>query len=87
MCRSQTKNHKLAVELGTDILDSKTIVLLKVDGDSLKESWQLYKQRPEINLSFTDCSIAVLARNHGVSDIFTYDNDFSALRFHGVRSV
>lgn len=87
LCRSQTRNHKLAVELGTDILDSKTIVLLKVDGGALKESWELYKQRSEIVLSFTDCSTAVLARTHGISDIFTYDDDFSALRFHGLRSI
>lgn len=73
--------------LGTDILSSKTIVLLKIDGDALKESWELYKQRAEINLSFTDCSTAVLARTHGISDIFTYDDDFNSLRFHGIRSV
>ena len=69
LCRSQTGNHSLAVELGTDILNSKTMVLLKVDGDILKGSWELFKQRAEIKLSFTDCSTAVLARTHGVSDI------------------
>ncbi len=62
-------------------------MLLKVDGDALKGSWELYEQRAEINLSFTDCSTAVLARTHGVSDIFTYDEDFNSLRFHGVRAV
>lgn len=86
-CRARTGNHKLSVELGTDIFDSKTVVLLKVDADALKGSWELYKQRAEIDLSFTDCSTAVLARTHGVSDIFTYDDDFNALRFHGLRSV
>jgi predicted nucleic acid-binding protein len=75
------------VELGTDILNSRTIVLLKVDDDTVKGSWELYKQRAEINLSFTDCSTAVLAKTHDVSDIFTYDDDFNALRFHGLRSV
>ena len=87
LCRSQTGNHSLAVELGTDILNSKTMVLLKVDGDILKGSWELFKQRAEIKLSFTDCSTAVLARTHGVSDIFTFDDDFNSLRFHGVRSI
>jgi predicted nucleic acid-binding protein len=87
LCRSQTGNHKLAVELGTDIFSSKTMVLLKVDESTLKGSWELYKQRAEINLSFTDCSTAVLARTHGVSDIFTYDDDFNSLRFHGLKAV
>jgi predicted nucleic acid-binding protein len=86
-CRARTGNHKLSVELGTDILGSKTIVLVKVDEDAFKGSWELYKQRAEINLSFTDCSTAVLARTHGVSDIFTYDDDFNSLRFHGLKSV
>ena len=86
-CRARIGNHRLSVELGTDLLGSKTIVLLKVDEDTLKGSWELYKQREEINLSFTDCSTAVLARTHGVSDIFTYDDDFNALRFHGLSSI
>src|SRR5205807_3051188 len=73
-CRARTGKHKLSVELGTDIFDSKTVVLLKVAADALKGSWELYKQRAEIDLSFTDCSTAVLARTHGVSDIFTYDD-------------
>lgn len=75
------------MELGTDLFGSKTIVLLKVDESTLRGSWELYKQRAEINLSFTDCSTGVLARTHGVSDIFTYDDDFNALRFHGLKSV
>jgi len=60
---------------------------LKVDESTLKGSWELYKQRVKVNLSFTDCSSAVLARTHGISDIFTYDDDFNSLRFQGVRSV
>jgi predicted nucleic acid-binding protein len=87
LCRSQTRDHKLAVELGTNILQSKTITLLKIDQDSLMRSWDLFKQRSEVELSFTDCSTAVLARAHGVADIFTYDDDFDALRFHGLSNI
>jgi predicted nucleic acid-binding protein len=78
-CRQRTRNHKLSVELGTAILSSESIVLLKVDDEVLGEAWELYKARREVALSFTDCTTAVLAKRHGVTDIFTYDEDFQAL--------
>ncbi len=74
-------SHKLAVELGTMIFSSESIALLKVDAEVLGESWELFKQRREIHLSFTDCTTAVLARHHGIADILTYDSDFQALGF------
>ncbi len=45
----------------------------------LEESWELYKNRSEVPLSFTDCTTAVLAKKHGITDIFTYDADLRAL--------
>ncbi len=80
--RARTRNHKLSVQLGTDILASKTIVLLKIDDDGLQNSWDLYKQRSDVPLSFTDSTIAFLARKHFISDIFSYDGHFGALSFH-----
>lgn len=80
-CRQRTRSHKPSVELGSAILSSESIVLLKVDGDVLGEAWEFYKARSEVDLSFTDCTTAVLARRHGISHIFTYDADFRALGF------
>jgi len=45
-------------------------------------SWDLYKQRSDVALSFTDATIAFLAKKHLVSDIFSYDSHFGALRLH-----
>ena len=45
-------------------------------------SWGLYKQRSDVALSFTDSTIAFLAKKHFVSDIFSYDAHFGALGFH-----
>ena len=78
-CRQRTRNHKLSVELGTAILSSESIVFLKVDGQVLEEAWELYKTRSEVALSLTDCTTAILAKGHGITDIFTYDADFRAL--------
>jgi predicted nucleic acid-binding protein len=72
-CRRRTKNHTLAVRLGTDILSSKSIIMLRVDQKTLEESWRLYKERDDVNLSFTDATCVILARTHGISDIFTFN--------------
>lgn len=82
-CRVRTRNHRLSVQLGSDILSSKTIVMLRVDQDTLTQSWELYKRRGEIELSFTDCTIATLAQRQGIDSIYTYDEKhFGALGFH-----
>ncbi len=86
-CRRRTGSHKLAVELGTMIFASESFALLKVDAEVLTESWELFKQRREIPLSLTDCTSAVLARRHGIADIFTYDSDFRALGFVALSKV
>jgi len=82
LLRARTRNHKLSVQLGTDILASKTIILLKTDDEALMGAWDLYKQRSDVALSFTDSTIAFLAKKHFVSDIFSYDAHFGALGFH-----
>ncbi len=86
-CRYRSGSHRLAVELGTMIFTSESVALLKVDAEVLDESWGLFKQRREIPLSFTDCTTAVLARHHGVTDIFTYDSDFRALGFIAMEKI
>lgn len=75
------------MQLGTDILTSKTIVLLKVDEGAMKGSWDLYKERSDVPLSFTDASIAYLAKKHLIPDILSYDRDFEALGFHVVKGL
>ncbi|TMI42657.1 hypothetical protein E6H21_00005, partial [Candidatus Bathyarchaeota archaeon] len=68
LLRARTRNHKLSVRLGTDILASKTVILLKTDDEALTGSWELYKQRSDVALSFTDSTIAFLAKKHFISD-------------------
>jgi len=63
-------------------------VLLKVDDQALEESWELYKERSEVQLSFTDCTTAVLARRLGIVDLYTYgEKDFRPLGFHAISSL
>jgi predicted nucleic acid-binding protein len=52
------------------------------------ESWSLYKERSQVNLSFTDCTTAVLAKRHGIVELYTYDDrDFQPLGFHTINKL
>jgi predicted nucleic acid-binding protein len=87
-CRRRTRTHSASVELGNAILSSESIVLLRVDDQAQEESWELYKERSEIQLSFTDCTTAVLALRHGIIDLYTYDRkDFQPLGFHAISDL
>jgi len=87
-CRQRTRSHPASVEFGNAILSSESIVLLKVDEKALEESWDLYKERSQVSLSFTDCTTAVLARRHGIVDVYTYDEkDFQPIGFHTISKL
>jgi predicted nucleic acid-binding protein len=86
-CRQCTHSHKLSVELGTAILTSESLLMLRVSENILQESWDLYKSRREIDLSLTDCTSAILARKQGIVDIYSYDRDFEALGFRVVNQL
>ncbi len=87
-CRHRTKSHELSVQLGNDLLSSKSIVMLEVDERARDEAWRLYKDRRDLNLSFTDATCAILARKHGISDIFTFNTrEFRPLHFNVIQSL
>lgn len=87
-CRRRTGSHELSVRLGTDILSSKSIVMLRVDDKTIQESWELYKQRDDVKLSFTDATCAMLAKTNGIVDIFTYDaRDFRPLNLNVIQRL
>jgi predicted nucleic acid-binding protein len=62
--------------------------MLRVDEKTLEESWNLYKERSDVNLSFTDATCVVLAKTHGISDIFTYNaREFRPFNLNIVTSL
>lgn len=86
-CRQRTRNHNLSVELGNLILLSESLLMLRVEPETLLEAWELYKSRREIQLSLTDCTSAILARKQGIIDVYTYDSDFAALGFQTITRL
>jgi predicted nucleic acid-binding protein len=83
-CRMRTRSHKAAVELGEAILTSKSIVVLKVDENVFREAWKLFKDFKELELSLTDCTSIILARKHGIFEVFSFDKEFDTFGFHRI---
>lgn len=86
-CRTRTRNHKLSVQLGSDILSAKSIVFLKVDDEAFQQSWRLYRERSDADLSFTDCTVATLMKRHGINTVYTYDEDLGSLGLHNLSNI
>ena len=62
--------------------------MLKVDERTIQESWELYKEKDDVKLSFTDATCATLVKAHGISNIFTYDaRDFRPLNLNVISGL
>jgi predicted nucleic acid-binding protein len=53
--------------------------MLRVDEGTMREAFRLYKNRGQVDLSFTDATTAVVAKKQGITDLFTYDRQLAAL--------
>ena len=79
-CYARTHSRKLAIQLGRAVIESKSIVVLKVDDGCFNQSWTIFRDKyQDLPLSFTDCTSYVLTQLHGVHNILTFDTDFDAL--------
>jgi len=79
-CYARTRSRKAAVQLGTAVLESKSIVLLRVDDKAFDQSWELFRDKyQDLALSFTDCTTYILSQLHNIPNIFSFDSDFEAL--------
>lgn len=84
-CYARTANRKLATELGRALLESKSIIMLKVDQAMLEEAWRVFSQRfLDVPLSFTDCTTYALVQAHSIPHIFSFDSDFDKLGLNRV---
>ena len=79
-CYARTKNRKAAVELGSAVTQSKSIVLLRVGEAQFSEAFQVFSERfQDVRLSFTDCTTFVLMQTNNIAGIFSFDSDFDSL--------
>ena len=67
-------HNKKITDIGDALLGDATIELLKVDKEVFLQSWGLFKISS--NLSFTDCTTIILAKDFNVKNIASFDSDF-----------
>lgn len=75
----KTKTPEVVATLCDLVQKSPYVHLLKVDDKTVTESKAFLEKYPELFLSLTDWTSAVLARNHAVEKIYSYDFDFDKL--------
>ncbi len=75
----RTRNHQIAVNTGKFILESPRIEKLTVSPDECNESWKTFLKLGKKFLSFTDCTSLVLAKNHGITRVMSFDSHFDGL--------
>jgi predicted nucleic acid-binding protein len=68
--------HSNAVKAGDGILQSEVIELIDVDPHLRKEAWKLFRKYKDQKLSFTDCSSFAVMEKFGISEAFTFNDDF-----------
>ncbi|MCX6649800.1 MAG: PIN domain-containing protein [Candidatus Bathyarchaeota archaeon] len=76
------KNHGLAEEVGDALLESNFVTIEPVDGELLRESWDLFRHRR--GLSFTDCTSFSLMRRIELTKAFTFDGHFKEEGFEAL---
>ena len=69
------RDHKLAQGVGEALLSSPFTIMLRVDDEVFKVSWDRFKTSR--GRSFTDCSSFVLMERNGVNHAFSFDEHFT----------
>jgi len=75
----RTKRKELAVDVGSYILKSKSIIKLFTTDDDFYEAWKLFLKFSDKKLSFTDCSILSIVNRMKIEYIFSFDTHFNGL--------
>lgn len=76
----KTKNPEIILAADDLIQESANIRVLKVDEEVLTDSKIFMRKHPEMLLSLTDWTSALLARRRAISRIYSYDAGFDRLR-------
>ena len=79
----RTKNPSIAQGLGEMILGGlKTplfIVMLRVDDEIFRKSWEFFTKYAGKGLSFTDCTTIALMKSVGIEKVMSFDADFDGI--------
>jgi uncharacterized protein len=80
--------HRVAVQAGVAILESRWCKLLEVEADVRARAWNLFVRYEDQTFSFTDCTSFALMHQFDLNEAFTFDRrDFSAAGFAPVPTA
>lgn len=65
---------------------SRALALLRIDADAWDAAEDLFRQRDDQALSFTDCTSFVLLQQNPVDEVFAFDEHFTMFG-HNVRPL
>lgn len=74
--RSRVKNKELARQLGTAILGSAHIEILRIDDQAFSRAWEEFQTHLDRTLSFTDCTSIVLMKTLKIGTVLSFDSHF-----------
>lgn len=68
--------HSKAVELGNNLLSSRSINLIHIDEELLYEGWSYFQKHRDKSYSLTDCISFVLMNRLEIVEALTFDRHF-----------
>ncbi|HZD53102.1 MAG TPA: PIN domain-containing protein [Woeseiaceae bacterium] len=83
LCRYRL-GHAAAGKIGSALLDSEAVDLIRITPEDEQAAWALFCQRPDQRYSFTDCTSCALMRRLGIGTVLALDDDF---RIEGLQVV
>ena len=80
--------HRIAVEIGDAIFESRWCRLLEIDSALRERAWTLFRRYDDQTLSLTDCTSFAVMQSLAIEDAFTFDRkDFAVVGFVPVPRV
>lgn len=65
-----------AVSLADELQNSPSVEVMTADSKLIRDSFSLYRQRPDKSWRLTDCSSFILMRELGLTKAIAYDSHF-----------
>lgn len=73
--------HPQAVTVGEFLRANAAIQLVPTGEETREAAWRLFRKHRGLVLSFTDCTSFVVMRHFGITEAFTFDDDFRRAGF------
>lgn len=74
-------HHSKAVQVGNNLLLSKSVEFIQIDEALFYEGWEYFRQHQDKSYSMTDCISFIAMKRLGINIAFTFDNHFTQAGF------